>query len=342
MHLMSDRDESHALPVKATSEVPYAGLALSRGPVATYSIVARDAETRQLGVAVQSHWFSVGTVVPWAEAGIGAVATQSIADPSYGPLGLDLMRGGRSAPDALAGLVRSDDGRAVRQVAMVDAGGRVAAHTGERCIEAAGHVVDDDLGVSCQANLMASATVWGAMLDAYKASLEAGNDLAERLVAGLEAAQAEGGDVRGKQSAALIVVTGEPAGRPWTDRSFDLRVEDHPDPLVELRRLTTLQRAYQHMNSGDAAIETGRFEDAFAQYSAARDLAPDIIEMRFWTAVTLATVRRYPEAAHIFRDVFKKEPFWRDLLPKLVKSELMPSDAAEKVLSDTEPTHDSD
>ena len=324
---MSDHIGPHVLKVGA--------VVLPRRPVATYSIVARDTETGQLGVAVQSHWFSVGTVVPWAEAGVGAVATQSLADPSYGPLGLELMRAGRSAADTLVGLLASDVGRAVRQVAMVDASGHVAAHTGERCIDAAGHVVNKDLGVSCQANLMASDRVWGAMMRAYEASLEDGRDLAERLVTSLEAAQAEGGDIRGKQSAALIVVAGESSARPWVDRLFDLRVEDHVDPLGELRRVLILQRAYQHMNAGDSAIEAERFEDAVNEYGAARELAPHIVEMRFWTAVSLASVGRYEEAMPMFREVFEQEPFWRDLLPKLVKCELMPGKTANKVLAET-------
>ena len=307
-----------------------------RRPVATYSIVARDADTGQLGVAVQSHWFNVGAVVPWAEAGIGAVATQSLADPSYGPLGLELMRAGHGAPEVLARLLAADDGRAVRQVAMVDARGRAAVHTGERCIGDAGHVVDEELGVSCQANLMSTATVWGAMLSSYKASLDAGSDLAERLMGALEAAEAEGGDLRGKQSAALVVVEGERTDRPWSGRLFDVRVEDHPDPLVELRRLVTLQRAYRHMNNGDAAIECERPDEAVDEYGEAIALAPDVVEVRFWAGISLATVGRHDAALRILRDVFDREPFWRDLLPKLVVSRLMPADDAEAILAATD------
>jgi uncharacterized Ntn-hydrolase superfamily protein len=186
-------------------------------PVATYSIVARDPATGELGVAVQSHWFSVGPIVPWAEAGVGAVATQSFVDPSYGPLGLDLMRAGKSATEALSGLVESDAHPEVRQVAMIDARGNVAAHTGANAIIAAGHQTGENYSV--QANLMESSTVWPAMADAFET---ASGDLAERLLAALEAAEAEGGDIRGRQSAALLVVSGEPTGRPWVDRTFDL------------------------------------------------------------------------------------------------------------------------
>ncbi|HEY7911642.1 MAG TPA: DUF1028 domain-containing protein, partial [Blastocatellia bacterium] len=215
-------------------------------PVHTYSIVARDARTGELGVAVQSHWFSVGPIVAWAEAGVGAVATQSFVDPSYGKLGLDLMRAGRAAPDALRGLLASDEGRDVRQVAMIDAAGRVAAHTGAKNIQAAGHLTGENYSV--QANLMLSDKVWPAMARAYEASK---GDIAERMMAALEAAQAEGGDIRGKQSAALIVVSGKPTGKPWVDRAFDIRVDDHAEPLKELRRLLTIARGYNHMNAGD-------------------------------------------------------------------------------------------
>ncbi len=304
-------------------------------PVATYSIVARDAVTGELGVAVQSHWFSVGALVPWVEAGVGAVATQSFVDPSYGPLGLEMMRAGRAAPDALAGLLAADDGRELRQVAMVDAAGRCGAHTGRRCVASAGHVIDTDLGVTCQANLMLTDTVWEAMLDAYRSALANGDDLADRMLAALDAAEAEGGDIRGKQSAALVVVSGTPTGRSWEDRLFDLRVEDHTDPLGELRRLVTLRRAYRHMNRGDAALEAEDHEAALEHHGAARRLAPHIVEMPFWTAVGLASVGRHDEAMPLFRDVFAREPAWRTLLPRLVDSDLIPEAAARRVIDDT-------
>jgi len=275
-------------------------------------------------VAVQSHWFSVGSVVPWAEAGIGAVATQSLVEATYGPLGLELMRAGRSAPEALRGLLAADDGREVRQVAMIDAQGRVAAHTGAKCIAAAGHFLDGELQFSVQANLMANETVWPAMAAAFRG---AEGDLADRMVAALEAAQAAGGDIRGSQSAALIVVSGTPTGRPWVDRRFDLRVEDHPAPVQELKRLVRLQRAYLHMNAGDAAIEKQDFAAANAEYTAACKLAPEIVEIPFWQAVTLVHAGRVDEALPIFRKVFEAEPVWAELVPRLVPSGLMPDDA---------------
>lgn len=226
--------------------------ATPRRPVATYSIVARDPATGEMGVAVQSHWFSVGAIVPWAEAGVGAVATQSFVEPSYGPLGLALMRAGRSAPEALKALVSTDAGEAVRQVAMVDAEGRVAAHTGANAIFAAGHREGE--GYSTQANMMENATVWDAMARAFES---AEGDLAERLLAALEAAEGEGGDLRGRQSAAIVVVSATSTGKPWVDRKFDLRVEDHPTPVPELRRLVRLQRAYNALNEGDGLVTAG-------------------------------------------------------------------------------------
>jgi len=292
-------------------------------PVSTYSVVARDPQTGELGVAVQSHWFSVGSVVPWAQSGVGAVATQSLVDPASGPLGLKLMSLGRSAPDALASVLAGDAGREVRQVAMVDAAGRVAAHTGSRCIAAAGHVVDAEVQFSVQANLMGKDTVWPAMARAFR---ETNGDLAERMLAALEAAEGEGGDIRGRQSAALLIVAGEPSGKPWIDRRFDLRVEDHPDPVGELKRLVKLQRAYLHMNAGDLAIEHGQFEQASKEYAAAQALAPHIVEIPFWTAVTLVGAGKVDESLPIFKDVFAREKVWMDLVPRLVTSKLLPDE----------------
>jgi uncharacterized Ntn-hydrolase superfamily protein len=292
-----------------------------RRPVNTYSIVARDPATGELGVAVQSHWFSVGSVVPWAEAGVGAVATQSFVDPSYGKLGLDVMRAGRTAPEALAGLLAADAASGVRQVAMIDAQGRVAAHTGDKCIAAAGHVVGENFSV--QANMMEKDTVWPAMAKAFQ---EAKGDLAERMLAALEAAEAQGGDIRGKQSAALIVVSGKSTGRAWADRKFDLRVEDHPVPLKELRRLVTLQRAYNLMNEGDLAIERKDTDAALKAYSAAEALAPGNAEMVFWHAVSLVNVGKVDEAVPLLQKTYKADPRWKELLKRLPKSGLLPED----------------
>lgn len=290
-------------------------------PVHTFSIVARDPATGELGVAVQSHWFSVGAIVPWAEAGVGAVATQSFVDPNYGKLGLELMRTGKSGPDALKALLAGDAGRDVRQVAMIDAQGRVDAWTGKNDIAAAGHFVGKDFSV--QANLMTNDKVWPAMAQAFAA---AKGDLADRMLAALDAAQEVGGDIRGRQSAALIVVTGKPTGQSWKDRVFDLRVDDSPEPLVELRRLVTLQRAYNHMNAGDLAVEKKDNEGALREYSAAEKLVPDSAEMIYWHAVALVNMGKVDESLPLFRKVFALDTNWAILTPRLPKSGLLPDD----------------
>lgn len=294
-------------------------------PVSTYSIVARDPQTGELGVAVQSHWFSVGSVVPWAESGVGAVATQSLVDPAYGPLGLALMRAGRSAPDALKSLLAGDSGREVRQVAMIDAAGRVAVHTGKRCIAEAGHVMGETAQFSVQANLMAGDTVWPAMARAFT---EHQGDLADRMVAALEAAEREGGDIRGRQSAALLVVSATSTGKPWVDRRFDIRIEDHAQPIKELKRLVQLQRAYLHMNAGDLAIEKSDFAGANREYTSAEELAPRITEIPFWRAVSMVGSGRVDEALPIFKRVFERETVWLELIPRLAESGLLPNDPA--------------
>jgi uncharacterized Ntn-hydrolase superfamily protein len=292
-------------------------------PVATYSIVARDPATGELGVAVQSHWFGVGAIVAFAEAGVGAVATQSFVDPSYGPLGLELMRAGRTGPEALAGLLEADPHPDVRQVAMIDAAGRVAAHTGENAIIAAGHHVGESYSV--QANLMESETVWPAMARAFEA---ADGDLAERMMAALEAAQAEGGDIRGRQSAALLVVSGASTGRPWVDRLFDLRIEDHPEPLVELRRLLHLARAYREMNAGDEAMTVSEVDRAVAHYDTAATMVPESAEMVYWAGITLASVGRMDEALPRLERAYAADSRWAVLTARLPDAGLLPDDPA--------------
>ena len=251
----------------------------------TYSIVARDPKTGELGVAVQTGTFGVGTAVPWAEAGVGAVATQSITEHSYGPFGIDLMKSGRTAGEALAGLVASDSKRQFRQVGMVDAEGRAAAHTGSSCIRDCGHLVGD--GFTVQANMMARDTVWGAMATAYEA---AEGPLAHRLLAALDAAEAEGGDFRGPQSAAILVVQGEPTGFAWKGRVSNLRVDDHEDPLGELRRLLELEEDYR-AERGDHLREKDRIWAAAEQ--AAKDGDPK-------------------RARELLQPLFDLHPNWRD------------------------------
>ena len=284
-------------------------------PVHTFSIVARDTVTGEMGVAVQSHWFSVGSLVTWAEAGVGAVATQSFVDPAYGPLGLDLMRAGKTAQEALAALLASDPGKDVRQVAMIDAKGNVAAHTGIKCIQSAGHIVGRNYSV--QANLMLNDKIWPAMSTAFE---HAKGDLAEHMLAALDAAQEAGGDIRGKQSAAILIVKAKSSGKPWDDRIMDLRVEDSDNPLKELRRLVLLHRAYQHMNDGDLAVEHNDVDKALQEYGTAEKMFPENLEMKFWHAVALVNVGRVEESLPIFKEVFAKDTNWAELVPRLPQS----------------------
>ena len=284
----------------------------------TYSIVARDTTTGELGVAVQSHWFSVGTVVTWAEPGVGAVATQSFAEPAYGPKGLALMRSGVDAQSALAALLSADELRARRQVAFVDATGVVAVHTGDACIAEAGHVIGD--GVSVQANMMRSDRVWPAMLEAFDGSR---GDLADRLLTALDAGEAEGGDVRGRQSAALLVVTGTRSSQPWQERRYDLRVEDSADPLGELRRLVTLKRGYDHMERAEEREVAGDLDAALAEYEAARSLLGGNDEAAFWSAILMADTGRVDEARSRFREISTREPGWAELARRLPDARLL-------------------
>jgi len=287
----------------------------------TFSIVARDPQTGEMGVAVQSHWFSTGSVVTWAEPGIGAIATQSMAEVSYGPLGLFQLQQKKSAQQVLSELLKKDTNREVRQVAIVNSDGKIAVHTGSRCIAEAGHQTGHQYSV--QANMMLKPTVWPAMAAAYEA---ASGCLAERMLASLDAAQAEGGDIRGKQSAAMLVVTGECGTEPWKGLLVDLRVEDHPEPLVELRRLYTIQRAYEYMNNGDNLLSKGMTEDAFTAYDCAARLAPDIIELPFWQAVTLIETGREEEALPILKKVITAEPNWLTLIERLPAAGLLRDD----------------
>lgn len=324
------------------------------GPLAhTFSIVARDPQTGEMGVAVQSHWFSVGSIVTWAEAGVGAIATQSFVEPAYGQKGLELMRNGSSAPTALMQLLKDDAARNVRQVAFIDAQGRVAAWTGAKDIQSAGDIVGKPAngevnsekipgapndgtvhmgdGYSVQANMMLNDNIWPAMDKAFR---ETKGELVDRLLAALDAAQAAGGDIRGKQSAAIIVVKAKGTGQPWKDRIFDLRVDDAPLPLKELRRLVALQRAYNHMNAGDLATEKGDKEGALREYSAAEKIdstTPDVPasrlnEMRYWHAVALVNMGRVKESLPIFRQVFAADKNWATMTPRLTKVGQLPDD----------------
>jgi uncharacterized Ntn-hydrolase superfamily protein len=285
----------------------------------TYSLVARDASTGELGVAVQSHWFSVGSIVSWAEAGVGAVATQSVAERAYGPRLLELMAAGANPPDALEGLLAEDSSARVRQVACVAADGRVAAHTGDGCIPDAGHVEGD--GFSAQANMMRSPEVWPQMAAAFEV---AEGPLARRLITALDAGEAAGGDMRGRQSAALVVVPA--AGEPWR-KLVDLRVEDDPDPLGELHRLLDLRDAYELADEGDALAGRGDHDAAGERYRAASKLAPGSTELRFWAAIADVRAGDRDGGLERIRELIAEEPGWADLIRR-VPPEMAP-DAAE-------------
>jgi uncharacterized Ntn-hydrolase superfamily protein len=272
-------------------------------------------------VAVQSHYFGVGALVSWAEAGVGAVATQSVVEPAYGPRGLELMRAGKSAPAALHELLSADSQDKARQVAMVDRAGRVAVHTGPDCIDHAGHVVGNQ--VSAQANIMSSDTVPRAMVRAYDSAPGA---LADRLLTALEAAEAEGGDLRGRQSAAMLVVAGRATGRPSEDKLVDLRVDDDGNPVGELRRLLELQRAYARADAGDQLAAGGDVPGALREYEAAHAAQPGNPELAFWHGVALAAEGSEQEAIPILRTVFAAQPGFAELLERLPAAGLFPDD----------------
>ncbi|MEL6561140.1 MAG: DUF1028 domain-containing protein [Bacteroidota bacterium] len=280
----------------------------------TYSIVAYDSATGDIGVAVQSHWFSVGTVVAWAEAGVGAVATQSFSNPAFGPQGLALMKTGLDAELTLNALIESDEGRDYRQLGVIDANGKAKSYTGAKNIVEAGHITGKYYAV--QANMMKENTVWPAMAKAFESTA---GTLAERMLAALEAAQAEGGDIRGKQSAALLVVSGKPTGKVWVDRLVDLRVDDSPNPLKELRRLLEVKTAYDFMNAGDLAIEAGDYNAATKAYSSAEKMFPDNLEMQYWHAVNLANQGNLDKALPMFKSIFSENNDWKKLTPRLIK-----------------------
>jgi len=298
-------------------------------PVATYSIIARDNKTGEMGIAVQSHWFSVGSVVPWARQGVGVVATQSLVDVRYGPLGLELMATGRTATEALEALTSSDPQSAVRQVAMIDTKGDVANHTGDKCIaKTSMSSATNEAGytLSAQANLMENDGVAESM---HKAFVQTPGDLSERLMAALEAAEGVGGDIRGRQSAAMLIVKGGPPTlSPWDGKLIDIRVEDNPEPLRELRRVLTIARGYAAMNEGDLALEKNDTAGALAAYERAESLIADNVEPTFWTAVSLANAGRIDDALPRFAKCYAADPNWRETLRRLVPVGLITVDQA--------------
>ena len=291
----------------------------------TFSIVARDPVTGEMAVGVQSHWFSVGTAVPWGEAGVGVVATQSFVNKSYGVKGLDLMKKGKTAPESLKELLAADEGREVRQVAMIDVNGNVNAYTGKSCIDYAGNIVGKNYSV--QSNMMLTNKVNAAMAKAFESS--EGKPLAERVLIALKAAQVAGGDIRGKQSAAILVVAGKSTGQPWNERLIDLRVDDNKTPLVELDRLLRLYRAYEHMDKGDLATEKNDMKLAMEEYGAAMKMFPENLEMQYWTAITLANNKKVTEASKLLQKIYKKDATWRELTKRLPKVNLLNVSEAE-------------
>ena len=299
----------------------------------TYSIVARDSETGDLGVAVQSHWFSVGSIVSWAEAGVGAIATQSLVNVSFGPRGLELLKAGKTAQEALSFLLAEDEGREFRQVAIIDIQGNVAVHTGKKCIADAGDHKGENFSV--QANMMLNKDVWPAMAEAFEA---ASGPLAERMYTALQAGEAAGGDIRGQQSAAILVVRGKPTGKIWEDRMIDIRVEDHPEAVREIGRVLRLYRAYEHMNAGDLAIEHGDEQKALAEYGAAQDMFPDNLEMQYWQAVSLVNIGNLNAALPVFKGVFNRDKNWIELTKRIVLNGMLNADeeTLNKIINITE------
>ncbi|MCF8345721.1 MAG: DUF1028 domain-containing protein [Bacteroidales bacterium] len=285
----------------------------------TFSIVAMDSITGEMAIGVQSHWFGVGTIVSWGKSGVGVVATQSFVNPAYGPDGLALMENGTTADDALKQLVALDEGREYRQVAMLDKYGNVDAYTGSKCVASAAQIIGKYYSV--QANMMLNDNVVPAMAETFEKT--DGLPLAERVLQVLKAAQYAGGDIRGRQSAAIIVVGPEISPNLWSDKKIDLRVDDHPEPLEEIGRLLKVHQAYEYMNKGDLAIEHGDMQAALRAYGAAEAMMPDNLEMKYWKAIALANNGRTTEALPVFKTVFEGDENWRELTRRLPASGLL-------------------
>ncbi len=297
----------------------------------TFSIVAIDKAAGEMAVGVQSHWFSVGSIVSWGKSGIGVVATQSFVNPAYGPDGLKLMEEGKTAMEALDFLTAKDEGKEFRQIAFLDVSGNIATFTGEKCVQSAGHINGNNFSV--QANMMLNDQVVPAMAKAFQANESM--PLAERVVQTLKAAQAAGGDIRGKQSAVLLIFNTDKVEHEWKDKKINLRVDDHKNPLIELERLLKVHRAYEHMNNGDLAVEHGNMAKALEEYSAAEKMFPENLEMKYWKAIALANNNRMDEALPIFKEIFSKDPNWKEMTKRLPASGLLEVSEADmkKILS---------
>ncbi|MDN5212853.1 DUF1028 domain-containing protein [Fulvivirgaceae bacterium BMA12] len=303
-----------------SSELTHAQSFKQENPLAhTYSIVARDPVTGDMAVGVQSHWFSVGTVVSWGEAGLGVIATQSFVNKSFGIRGLALLKEGKTPQEALEILLSTDAGKAVRQVSILDKHGQIATHTGDLCIKFAGHIIGKDFSV--QANMMLNDQVWPKMAQAYEAADSL--PLAERVLQAMKGAQAAGGDIRGQQSASILVIKGVSENKPWDERLIDLRVDDSKDPLAELERLLKVYRAYEHMNNGDLAVEKNDMPLASLEYQKAEEMFPDNLEMKYWHAITLLNNGDIQTASDMLLAVFKKDENWRKLTARLPASGIL-------------------
>jgi uncharacterized Ntn-hydrolase superfamily protein len=265
----------------------------------TFSVVGRDSVTGEMAIAVESHWFSVGTVVSWGEAGVGVIATQSFVNKSFGIRGLQLLKQGLSPQEVVDSLLSNDPGK--------------------ECIDYAGHLNGQNFSV--QANMMLNNKVWPAMANAWKNYNKL--PLAERMIEVLKAGQQAGGDVRGKQSAVLIVFAPVASDKPWDDKLIDLRVDDHPEPIQELERLLKVHRAFDHMNKGDYYSEKNDMTKAMEEYNAAMKMFPQNLEMQYWTAITLANNHQVNKAVEMLQKIYKKDPNWRELTKRLPKVNLL-------------------
>jgi uncharacterized Ntn-hydrolase superfamily protein len=274
----------------------------------TYSIVAREVGTGKLGVAVQSHALAVGRSVPWVESDVGAIATQALTAAIFGPDGLRQLRDGRSPDEVVAALLAVDDRPAFRQVAVIDRGGHAAAATGAACVPFAGHLIGD--AYSVQGNMLASESCLEAMAGAYESSVE--QPFSERLLRTLDAAEATGGDVRGRQSAAIVIAGPGPEPRAFQGVSLDIRIVDHPEPLTELRRLVSLTESHDLLDEEGAAAATGR--PRMERYAEARQRAPSAVGLAFRVALELANRGDLEAARRELRVAVTADPRWRTAL----------------------------
>jgi uncharacterized Ntn-hydrolase superfamily protein len=271
----------------------------------TYSIVARDASTGELGVGVQTCFLAVGSIVPWARPGVGAVATQAFAELAYGPRCLDALEAGTSPGDALVEARAVDPMPEVRQVGVMAADGGTAAMTGELCVDHAGHVAGE--GFTAQANMVSSPAVWDAMAAAFEASA---GPLARRLLAALDAGEAAGGDARGRMSAALLVVEGSPTEQTGGGTVVDLRVDRSEDPLGELARLLDAADAFADYDRATDQLFGGDPVAALASIDRALETLPGDENLRLVRAGALLGVGATDDGVAELRALVADRPTW--------------------------------